>query len=350
MRLAELWSEAWRNVISGASRSFLFGSGFTIVVGALVTVDVITARDLAQTSAEFRRAGAATVVLVAPGSISGSACDRLADIEGVAAAGAVQTSASRVLTLSAPDNPLEVHEATPGFAGVLGRPRTEGLMLDAHAAHTYGVNPGGALLTRQGTLRLSEVFDYPDDGRDPMLFDAAVATSRSRARFDQCWATIWPYDPSAWSAMATAVVPSATAGAPTSQSQLNGRLGERLTVAEAYADRPTRWAPLVAGIAGLITALMGAFRRRLELAHARHLGLTISEQSWQLVLEWAFTLPASVAVLACTVTALVAPPQAWLFELAARIVASGVVGAIAGAALGALVVRDRQLFGYFKGR
>jgi hypothetical protein len=355
VRLADVAVEAWRDVLTGAARTPLLVASVGLVVAGLAVLDVTTVLALQSRAQQFREAGASTLVLDAPGQVDGRRCEALAEVDGVTSAGALRRADDPVVPLAAPRGAVPRYDATPGLLRLVGAPDAGGVALERTAADILGTQAGALLGTTAGPLPVSGTYDHPDDGRAPTLETAALVTSPLEQVYDQCWIEVWPADEARGGLLRTAVV---GAGAPgdVAVDQLNTTLGAELDAAADFAARPSRWAPGVAGAAGLLLVLTSVRLRRLELAFARHVGVRRSEQAAQLVLEALVWLVPVAAVTTAAVAVVVSGRSPdWTQAVDAggfgfRVLAAGVWGCLLGAAAGPLAVPERRLFAYFKDR
>ena len=356
MRPWALIGESHRNLVSGATRAVVLAIVWTGLLATLTVSDVVTAHSLLVRAAEFQSSGAATVVVTAPGRVDGAACELLSRRETVASAGALRAAPVSVEALVSPGVPVPTSEATVGLVDQLTGAPVWGLLLSADAARSLGVVAGDTLDLDQGVTTVSSVFDYPDDGRRAGLGYSALVTVPAVGAFDECWATSWPLDRDLPGLLASVVLPADADGEemPTVVAQLNQTRGAEFAGEHLYRSRPTAALPLLAIAGGLVIGAFGVRLRRLELASARHVGVTVADQTIHVSIEAAtwITAGAAAALLVVPVVApgpVVSEPGA-TWASAALIVASGCVAALAGT-IGALAtVSERRFVRYFRNR
>ncbi|ALJ18689.1 hypothetical protein [Microbacterium sp. No. 7] len=357
MRPAGIWREACRNIVSGTTRLVLFATLLGLAVGSLVVVDLLQIRTFTDAAQAYQRSGASIAVLEAPQHIDGAACQALADIEGVRAAGAVRAEERR-LTLSAlPGAPVPVSSVTAGFAELLGADVDPGagVYLSDQVAEAIQAAPGGEIATHDGPVRVVGVYAYPSDGRMPGYGYMALVPVNDGGPFDACWADVWPQSDGIPSLLYTALSPiAAGADVQVSLGQLNATLGTRFSGAADFEGRLTRFAPLAAGLVALALGFLALRLRRLEIASNLHAGIARADQRGILAVETAAWIAVAVllaeSAIVVTIAADPAADRAALLLIAQRAVFAAVVGATAGALTAWLLTRERHLFRYFKGR
>lgn len=351
MRGREVAREAWRNVSSGAARSVVLAMSTATVAVLLVWLELTSISDLVRESREFREAGASILVLDSNGNVDGSLCERLRATPGVQAAGALR-SAGELRPVAAPDNPVPLVEATPGLAALLGASRRPGILVESSTARLLGARGGDYIGTTQGRLPITGTFDYPDDGRDPLLAGAALNVGQPSRRYDQCWLEVWPFAPEHASLLRTALSTSTGADAEVLTGQLNPRLGRELDAPQEFESRPSRWFWLVALATAAAIASAGVRLRRLELALSLHLSVPRPSLVLQVVVEtllWSSVVGVAVAVLIARMT-IAEPAGHDLTAYGVRILLGTALGSVLGGAAGAALTREHHLFRYFKDR
>lgn len=354
MTTAAVVGEAVRNVLSGTARGAVWGAVVAVLALALGLADALSVADLERRAAEFHARGGATHVLTSLGRVSPGACESLSDVAGVEAAGALRTGEGRLTLGAMPSAPVTVSEVSPGFAGVLDldrRPGT-GLMLSAELADRVLAPGARSVAASDGAdLDVAAVFAWPADGRLQALSYAALATVPDGV-FDECWVTVWPPNPAAVDLISSAVVPG-TRPADVTVGQLNPSMGVSFDGPALFAERDTRWAPVMAAAIGLAVGAGGMRLRRLELASARAVGVGRGALAAQAVVEavlWAgAALSCSSAVLA-VVTVLRAADPLPILSVAGRAPLAAALASVIGAACAAATVDGRHLLRYAKDR
>lgn len=359
LRLSSIFSEAVRNVASGTSKTAALVAAlfaFCLTLGALdcvVTADILNAAD------KFRASGGATYVLSAQDSVDGAACERLSSTEGVVAAGAFRKSEEDYEIPALPSSGVSFIEVTPRFSELIsvttGSANADGLLLSDSVSSSLGALIAGDFLhTSDGPALITGTFSYPNDGRAPSLENAVLVPASNIGRFDECWMTVWPPDPSAARLLNAAIAASTAAETRVTVQQLNVRLGESFDGAVAFESRRTMKAPLAGLGFGALVGFLSIRSRRLELASARHCGVSVFDQLAHLLIETTAgcVLALSLTVSGLWIVALVIVPDHPGFAVAelVRIPLLGVVGAVAGSGMATLISRERHLFRYFKQR
>lgn len=356
MTLFAVVREAVKNILSGTSRFTIFGVALSVVIGGLTFVDSLAIAQQVAASNAFRLAGGATVILTARGQVSGAACQNLADIPGVASAGAMRESVARISVSTLPDAPLPLYEVSPGFPEVVSASvEGAGLIISAEVGSTLAIRPGGTIPLAAGAERVAGIFPYPPDGRRPGLGYAALAVTNDLRPFDECWVAAWPRVANLHTLLLTTLTPEkdSTPEQPI-MSQLNSSLGEMASVHETFLSRTTRGAaPLTAALAVLLGYI--AIRvRRLHLASALHSGVARLDLLGIHTLEtWAWSVPAALTGMAvgAVMTRIVPAADQWAqFMTVLGIPLAGFAGAFIGTILATLTTREKQLFRAFKDR
>lgn len=354
MRLGEALREAWRDIASGAGRTVTFTLLFAATAGGIVLAAGLSSAAAVRDAREFVASGAAIYMMKASGRIDGRSCDAMSSLANVGASGAIREQDQGVSSSRLPRSPISLFAVSRGFAALLsadGDANGGGLSLSKDAATTLGVTAGQKLETARGITRVAAVFDYPDDGRDPLLSFAATEAVDGEAAFDQCWAMIWPHDENAVAALGRTVLSGG--GDRTDRPvlvQLNQTSGSRFVPSSTFNR-------LVAGIlvVAVGVALGAAFivRRRLAIASDRHVGVSrlaqVVSQSAQ-VLLWA-TVGSLVAV-AAVIVAVRLPDEDRIpiIQQSLSLAVTGGGAAVASCAVAVCLVRDSALFRYFKQR
>ncbi|OKI85818.1 hypothetical protein A6A27_40160 [Micromonospora sp. CB01531] len=136
--------------------------------------------------------------------------------------------------------------------------------------------------------------------------------------------------------------------------QLNPRLGEGFNGARVFDSRPSAFAPLVSLIFGTLIGFLSVRSRRVELASARHCGVSVPDQLAHLLIEtivWCL-LALSLTVSALWIASSIVVPNYQGFVLAEllRIPLLAAAGGVAGCVASVLTTREHHLFRYFKQR
>jgi hypothetical protein len=370
MRLGDVVGEALRNVWYGVTRPLVLAAIWALIVGGIAVLDLHVLVDINSDLVRWRQAGAAVVVIKAPGAIDGAACEALSSATGIPYSGAGRTIPDGLALPALPLGTPTLIEVTPGLARLVTAtargsdadaeaaavPRDDGgILLSDSLASVVGRGPGTSLATAQGPANVVAVFPTPEDGRDTLFSYAALAQVPASGRFDYCWAEVWPPDATTTHLVLTTIAPTADIGAESiSVGQLNSTFGATTDAQDAYGHRPTSSAPLVGCVAGLLIGYVGVRLRRLELASALHARVSRRAQLIQVQLETMLWLAVAVIGTAPAVVAaaVVDNPLGVLPVLAPAglTILAGLVASMIGVGLGLSVTRERHLFVYFNQR
>lgn len=352
MKLKSVLWEAARNVRSNATRSLGWATAFLILVGGVAVLDARSLAAAVADSVEFRDAGAAVQILEAPGNIDPDRCDALAEITGVRSSGAVR-DAGTLTSSTLPSNSFNSFETTIGFYAVLGvRGDTYDPAASSELAAALGISGGSLTLSNGQTIPKVDTFNYPADGRSQLLGSALVQPVPPVGNFDQCWAEVWPENPEILNYALFALADASDSDV--TQRQLNSTLGTSARSIEILEGRPTRSAPFVAAALGAVLALVSVRSRRLQLASARHSGVSAPSLSLQFSLEslfWGVGGALLSSVLLWFLSYDLAGLETFnIWTYAWAILGAGVSAVWLSSLVGVLLVRESHLFKYFKER
>jgi len=350
MRWAAIASEAWRNVTSGTALAGPLAALLGALCAVVIGVGSADVRGIAERAEQFRDSGAAVLILQAPGAIDPGACEALAGTPGVRA-GALRRAPNDVAAAALPASSIPSYEVTPGLAGILdasGR-GGEGVLLSRAVAGTVGV---GGLTAGGRPVGVGGVYEYPRDGRRADLEFAVLMPTTSGEPFDECWAVTWPQAPGLESLVRTSLLPSDSA--EVTVTQLNATHGATFDGAALFEQRPTRWLPALLALAGGVTVFLAARMRRLELASARHSGVTLTDQWITVALEsaaWVVAVAVVAAPVICAFVARAAPADRGSYlQLGITVWVLACAGGLAGATAAVLMGGERHLFEHVKAR
>lgn len=356
VRVGSIASEAWRNLATGTSRAVLWALLVVTLGCALALADAAAVLDVERRSEQLYGSGAATHLLVAANQVSGAACDALAEIETVSAAGALRTTASGVVLASAPSTPVPLSEVTPGLVDLLDIEETgaqTGVVLSGAVAEQVLAEGAEDLRLLDGRqVPVLGTYSWPADGRLQALSFASLSPTTSTGAFDECWVTVWPTSAPTVDLLPLALLPGATAS-DVSTTQLNSSLGSDFDGEALVRDRATAGVAGAGACLGLLVGLVGVRLRRLELASARQAGVSRPALVGQVVLEtlvWSgAAVVASLALLVLLLYGRSSDPV-FLLQVAARPVLSAALAGIVAAAVATSAVRQRSIWRYFKER
>lgn len=395
MRLASVIGEALCDIATGTTRAFTLGMLLAVLFAAVAGMDLASIVRIERQARDYVAAGGTTSILDYPGHIDGRSCDRLTQIDGVLAAGAISTAPVKLTPAATPSSTIPAYEITPGAQALFradhgeddgggdGEDSGEGMLLSSEAAEPLGVSAGGRLTTANGeTVRVLDVYAWPQDGRQSTLGYAALIATHAGRHFDQCWVRTWPTPSNMSDLLRTSIADTGgddagtadtgaagatgTAGGSSGTGDgsgdkpriigLNDSLGSELDSTDLYRRRLTAVTPMAMLVLGFAVAATAVRIRRLELASALHDGVPraallvqhgIETLAWVIagiiVASVPIVIAATHGIPACDLPAVLAA------TLAAAASAT-LVGAMAGTGLGVCAIRERQLFVYCKDR
>lgn len=357
MNLQDTFSEAWRNIRTNTSRLLTLSVTLGLAVGAIIAVDMQLSLEVVKNAAAYRAAGSNVLVLKAPGAVSGTRCENLAQLPGVRASGAMRPSAAGLTPAALPGAPLKAIAASPGFSKVLNVPSSTraGLYLSKDAAESVGAEPGEVVSFSSQRARVAGVFEWPSDGRTGDLGYAALMEVPVDGAYDECWVDEWPQTDQMRELIFGALnySPESTELHP-QVAQLNATHGTVSDWHERYLHRfpvPVIW---VAAVVAFLVGVGSVLRRRLELASALHAGVNKSSLLVILLVEAGALLFVTWLVCAAATTVAVADSDPFdrsvLLLQALGILCAATAGLLIGVTVGLTVTRERLLFRYFKDR
>ncbi|WP_438354764.1 hypothetical protein [Microbacterium sp. CJ88] len=359
IKTREVWAEAWRDIATGTSRTLIFVTLTCALLSALVLADTMAVGALVRDAREYQARGASVMTVTASAGIDGAGCERLNELPAVQSAGALRASASPVVAALLPAAPLPVYEVTLGMLNVfdVDRRGMGGVSVPTDVVQSLSVDVGESISATGGTaIPVDGTYKYPADGRRPGFAWALLATTPAEGTYDECWVKVWPSQPDLRTlVLSTALtVDFSASGGQALESQLNTQLGTTFDGHAKFVDRATRLTPLIAAVIGVALGLLSVRLRRLELAARLHDGLGKGHLHQLMLLEGAswFVPAAAISAAAGAVysTTVGFPDAVALFATAATTPILGALGAALGTIAGVHLVRERQLFAYFKDR
>ncbi|ALJ20521.1 hypothetical protein [Microbacterium sp. No. 7] len=355
MRASFLIQEAVRNALTGTARAGAMFAVAIVATGAVLAADIATIGGIDARAREYRASAAAIRILVADSAVSPAACDRLGELPGFTGAGAV-TPLDPVQLPALGALSIPHYEVTDGVADLLGIPVTgeAGVYLSDALAETWGVDAGATLALSQAEVAVLDTFAYPEeDGRDPRLA-SAIVTIGTPETASECWAEVWPTDPSRDAVLRSALIPGAAAAKDARTTSANPARGPGFDGQREFADRPTRFAVASLGLVFAVVAAAGTRRRRLELASNLHAGARHRDLVAITVAETVFwAVPAGLLAMAASGWAthlLLGRDEGIGSSPYAATIAIAVVSAILGALVPVVPLRESTLFQRFKER
>ncbi|MFR0555734.1 hypothetical protein [Pseudoscardovia radai] len=369
MHLRGVLGEAWRDIASGTTHAALFAMVLAVLMVAGCVMEATSLSHIDAERSSFVASGASTYVLTYSGHVSATVCERLGDAQGVLAAGAVRQASSRLTMAKLPSTTVPTWDATPGAirlfassdsdsAPQLDAVDYEGVWMSQQAAQATG----SAVHTEQplaggGTVQVSGVYPFPDDGRDTANFSYAAlqAVPAQSDGFDACIVKTWPVPSDVESLlMYTVARTSGESSSYPAMSQLNATEGSQFHPENEFAGRVSAWAPLVLGIAGLLLGFICVRLRRLELASAMHCGVPKVAMMTQMLVESAvWALAAAVigfAAIAFLRMGWTGDDLAAVDDDLLRVPVAALAGVCVGVFVATLCVREKSMFRYFKNR
>ncbi|WP_030149692.1 hypothetical protein [Mycetocola saprophilus] len=362
LRPGALIGEILRDIRTGTSRALLFTLLCATLLIGLCLAEISTVSRVLNDADSYRRSGASILMFQAPGQIDATRCEALSALPNVNQAGAVRENPAGVNPAALPGHSIPQRDASEGFIRLItetGSAPTAvpgaGVILSDQVAEALGRAGGDTIVTGVGEISVRAVFPYPDDGRKPGLgYTVLSPVPADRQAFDECWIEVWPQTEAVATQLRSTLLGEGDSQARPQLSQLNSRLGQTFPGADAFGGRLTTVAAPAGALAGLVIGFVMVRIRRLELASARHSGVSPGAQT--LILLGEALVPAAVAVLIALTATLVLtglsgiPDPAALRGLAIRICLVFVPAVLLGVIAGAFTTREKQLFRYFKSR
>lgn len=356
MRISALFREATRNIITGTTRFTLFSFALSLLFYGIIYADASAIKQQIDAANSFRSSGGTTLTLAAQGQIDGSACESLAGVPGVSAAGALRNPSQKISLSSLPNAPIPEFTVTPGFPRLFSPTGTgnSGLILPQEIAESLGVTEGDTIATSSGDARIGATYLYPSDGRRPGFGYAVLSVTNDQEMFDECWVQAWPQITNLRALLFTAIKPeSADSSQPPTLSQLNSALGYEYS-GNTFHSRITRNAPLLACLLSLVLGYLSVRSRRLQLASALHSGVSRPDLLFLLMIEtmtWAIpSVILGISVAVAVTHTLPTGDNSSLFNTEIGVPLAGFFGVAMGALYATITTRERHLFRYFKDR
>lgn len=342
--------EAIADTRSGASRPYVWGLTFLLLLVVLCGWDVWSINRVSTEAAAYQDSGASTWITESIDGIDAKTCDGLDQLEGFSGAGALASATSVRLTIM-PNTPITTYRVTPGFAElILGkRDVPPGTLLSKDLAESIGAVEGSTFESTTGSVTFDAIYPYPSDGRLANLQNAVLIVDSTSSTFDACWYKIWPFSEAASGSGILAANDPSTA----KRSQLNSRNGIEFSVPrELDAMNPALLIPVAVLAAGII-GWIAVRSRRSELASALHSTVNRTDLAIIVALQTLFwSLPTAITALAASYVAisLLPPGPDPISPVVAGIAAASLAGVLAGAMIATLTIRSDRLFTYLRDR
>lgn len=359
MKTATILREAWHNIISGTTKIGRYFIVLLLVLSAGLVLDLSAVNQSLEKAYTFRDSGAAVYIYTARDAIDPAACEALATIDGVNAAGALRDPQKQTSFTALPGNPVPRYEITSGVGEILSDTEIEtGVLLSPQAAEPLHAAAGDELPTSSSSLIVADVYDYPVDGRRTDFDFATLELKPATHNFDECWLDVWPVPHHAIDYLSFAHSITADSNSDDDSgavvTQLNSAKGTELSAPTDFSTRPTRFMPYAVGGIATVIALFAVRSRRLENASALHSGVHKRELRLQMVAETLiWSVPAILCSLATTLYFVVGvEPQdrAALWHVGGLTALCALTGTVIGAIIAVATTKEEQLFNYFKAR
>jgi hypothetical protein len=349
--------EAWRDVVSGTTRTAVWGCIAALVMAACSAFEIAQIDSLVVQANEFEEVGASVRIVQTQRLVDGAACAAIG-AQSALDAGALREEPAKTVAAVLPSSPMVTYSITAGFLALVPvRSDTggTGVFVSADVAEALSVGAGDTFQSAAGQVLVRGVFDWPTDGRRRGFGYAVLAPVTAEGAFDECWARLTPAGEDLSGLLTATLLPhDLEAHKSVVFSQLNTTLGERFDGAGRFAERPSRWAWLVALAGCAILGFASVRSRKLELASDLHvgvgrlalIGLMALESGWWAAVSLALAGVASAIVMGLgSGLAVGATATATILVLGV-----GLIGVLAGTVVGATSVREAALFRYLKFR
>jgi len=348
--------EAWRNLVSGTTHALRYMLVVQVTLGLVVLAELSTVDTILVRAAGYRSSGASVVTLEAPGLIDGASCDALGRLPGVQAAGALRADERPLVPSVLPRGPMSAYIVTDGLLALVGADQDHGtgIVLAQQVSTTLDRPIGAELATTSGITRVRGTYAWPDDGRRAGFSFAALIPASAHELYDECWVQAWPIPTNLPALLRLTAIPATDGTSQVTLGRLNTTLGTSFDGASDFSERVTSLAWATASLTGLLVGITSVRSRRLELASARHVGVSRTAQHLQILVEAGVWSAATAVLLAGTVTVIVGRSSghddATLLTAAAHVVLPGLISVILGSQIAVTATRERHLFRYFKNR
>ncbi len=358
MKFSEVRTEAWRNVVTSTTKSGMLCALLVVLSGGLMALDALAVRSMIYQVRDFKAAGGSTLIINSADAIDGYACENLIHQPQVEAAGAIRRSQKSLQPQALPQTNIPLFNVTSGFTQIIAPDHSAttslGLLLSASAAKELQVEQGSNFGVQGQTVVARGIYSFPADGRASTLEYAALAETPTANIFDSCWVRFSQITEGSYQILRTSLAIQAPADAQVSIAQLNAKFGDQPAALLLYPKRASRYSAVFGLGIGIVLGFFAIRRRRLELASALHAGVPKKALLLQLMLETSFWVCAAVAIClpVAYYIATISPEEidAALLGSELRTLAAAVVGVFLGTASAAAILRESQLFAYFKDR
>jgi len=262
--------EGLTNVRDGATLSAVLVAVATLVVGGAVLLDLVSAGAVLATERDYLDAGGDLLVAQAAsdGTLDAARCDALTHVTGVRAAAAVTVSTDAARLVGRPASAQTVVTATAGIIPLLDLPTmpADGVVASRVVAERWQWTAGTHLQLEPrvpglptSVLEVRAVTDLAQLSEAASTGVLLVATPTRQA--DACFVRVHPqYRDTLRDTIPAAL--GATQSAPVNVADRVPAGALSQDPRTAWEDRPTRWAPLAAGlVVGLLWSVIAWTRR-----------------------------------------------------------------------------------------
>lgn len=360
MRLGSIISETLRNIASGTAHALAMFLAVLFAGTLLGGYEAMSVMRL-ETEAAVRIRAFADVKTVVGGNVDGLACDRLSDHGDPSFISGAMRSGPQVVPLATNGIELSSYEVTAGMIWLITAgdpqevPDSSGVWVSSDVSHDFGLVKGSRMQTNHGTVTVAGVFDWPNDGRDMRFAYAMIAPAASSGGvFQECWAKQWPQSDQMDELLLSTATKNPKSEMRPGVTALNKGFDAYYDAQKGYLTRVTRWMPYLGLAVGLLLGGISVRRRRLEYAGALHSGESKGAQLLGIELEsliWAGvgTLATCALLSAYALRMSQSDPLAVLLA-AVRTPLVLLAGVLVSSLLTGSVIRQTQLFRYFKNR
>ena len=338
MRLGSIISETLRNIASGTAHALAMFLAVLFAGTLLGGYEAMSVMRLETEAAVRIRAFAD------PSFISGA-----------------MRSGPQVVPLATKGIELSSYEVTAGMMRLITAgdpqevPDSSGVWVSSDVSHDFGLVKGSRMQTNHGTVTVAGVFDWPNDGRDMRFAYAMIAPAASSGGvFQECWAKQWPQSDQMDELLLSTATKNPKSEMRPGVTALNKGFDAHYDAQKGYLTRVTRWMPYLGLAVGLLLGVISVRRRRLEYAGALHSGESKGAQLLGIELEsliWAGvgTLATCALLSAYALRMSQSDPLAVLLA-AVRTPLVLLAGVLVSSLLTGSVIRQTQLFRYFRNR
>lgn len=352
-RIDELLREIGRNISSGMTRFGLLSFTFMALSLCTIGLDVAQIISLESTVAAYLGSRSDIELISKEKAINAVSCQQIMSSESIVHAGAIR-EATPVILRGLPDNRIPTFEVSDGLLSVIDASQADhaGVWASRTLADKMQFVTGSIVETQTGSLRISGIYDWPEDGRDARLEYAILVPVPASGRFDECWASVWPATDVQELLRSTVTYEDGASGSHL--GKVNYTNGDTLDANDLFISRLTHWTGLAGFLISAIIAFMSVRRRKLEIAGNMHAGLSKSMMLIQNELE--FCLPMLVGCTIAYGAMLIGLRIFQTPDCADIALLSGMnmlwipVGCTTGIYIASLSIREKDLFMHFKAR